>query len=156
MYNFGMQIRKAKISDVDSIFSLISFYAEEERMLFKTKANIFEKIQSFSVAEINRKIVGCCALQVIWKDLAEIQSLAVSPEHSGKGVGKELVKEMISEAKQLEADHIFALTLVPDFFVKMGFRQIPKEKLPMKVWSDCAKCPKQDHCDEIAVSKKLS
>ena len=24
------------------------------------------------------------------------------------------------------------------------------EMLPMKVWSDCAKCPKQAHCDEFA------
>ncbi len=26
----------------------------------------------------------------------------------------------------------------------------------MKVWSDCAKCPKQQNCDEIAVIKELS
>ncbi len=124
-------------------------------MLFKTKANIYEKIQSFSVAEINSEIVGCCALQVIWKNLAEIQSLAVSSDHAGKGIGKELVKNMIKEAKVLETEYIFALTLVPDFFKKLGFEVIPKEKLPMKVWSDCAKCPKQDHCDEIAVSMDL-
>jgi len=28
---------------------------------------------------------------------------------------------------------------------------ISKDSLPMKVWSDCAKCPKQQNCDEIAV-----
>jgi len=25
----------------------------------------------------------------------------------------------------------------------------------MKVWSDCARCPKQDHCDEIAMVRSL-
>jgi amino-acid N-acetyltransferase len=35
----------------------------------------------------------------------------------------------------------------------MGFKVIEKDALPMKVWSDCAKCPKQQNCDEIAVIK---
>jgi len=25
----------------------------------------------------------------------------------------------------------------------------------MKVWSDCARCPKQQNCDEIAVVKEI-
>jgi len=26
----------------------------------------------------------------------------------------------------------------------------------MKVWSDCSKCPKQDHCDETAYIMELA
>ena len=32
-----------------------------------------------------------------------------------------------------------------------SFVKVDKGSLPMKVWSDCAKCPKQDHCDETAL-----
>ena len=50
---------------------------------------------------------------------------------------------------------VFALTLVPDFFERVGFTAIRKEDLPMKVWSDCAKCPKQSECDETAVIRTV-
>jgi amino-acid N-acetyltransferase len=33
----------------------------------------------------------------------------------------------------------------------MGFQVVDKDALPMKVWSDCARCPKQQNCDEAAV-----
>ena len=33
---------------------------------------------------------------------------------------------------------------------------VEKADLPMKVWSDCARCPKQQECDEIAVAKAVS
>jgi len=56
----------------------------------------------------------------------------------------------------LGVPRVFALTLEPDFFEKLGFEVVKKETLPMKVWSDCAKCPKQQNCDEIAVVKSVS
>jgi amino-acid N-acetyltransferase len=66
-----------------------------------------------------------------------------------------LVAATTEQACQLGLPRIFALTLNPDFFEKLGFKIIEKDSLPMKVWSDCAKCPKQQNCDEIAVIKKL-
>ena len=51
---------------------------------------------------------------------------------------------------------LFALTLEPKFFEKRGFDVVAKEQLPMKVWTDCARCPKQQECDEIAVVKALT
>jgi amino-acid N-acetyltransferase len=43
----------------------------------------------------------------------------------------------------------------PAFFEKIGFVRVDTETLPMKVWSDCANCPKQDHCDEVALEATL-
>ena len=37
------------------------------------------------------------------------------------------------------------------FFEKLGFDVVTKESLPLKVWSDCVRCPKQENCDEIAM-----
>jgi amino-acid N-acetyltransferase len=44
-----------------------------------------------------------------------------------------------------------ALTYVPEFFHKLGFRTVPKDMLPEKVWGVCVKCYKYNNCDEIAV-----
>jgi amino-acid N-acetyltransferase len=148
-----MKVRSAKITDAKAIYSLINSYAEQNKMLFRSMADIYENLQSFTVVELNGKVVGCCALQVIWSDLAEIKSLAVDQTNTKKGIGTALVTAAIEQAAKLGAAGVFALTLYPDFFEKLGFEVIQKDKLPMKVWSDCAKCPKQQNCDEIAVIK---
>lgn len=151
-----MKVRSAKIPDVRAIYSLINFYAERDKMLFRSMADIYENLQAFIVAELNGNVVGCCALQIVWSDLAEIKSLAVDEANTEKGIGKMLVAAAIEQARQLGLPRVFALTLNPDFFEKLGFKVIEKDALPMKVWSDCAKCPKQQNCDEIAVIKVVS
>ncbi|MHC4148336.1 MAG: N-acetyltransferase [Planctomycetota bacterium] len=151
-----MKVRSAKIADAKVICSLISNYAEQDRMLPRSMADIYENLRSFDVAEIDGKVVGCCALQIIWSDLAEIKSLAVDEGSIGAGVGKMLVEAAIDQAGRLGLARVFALTLNPNFFEKSGFKVIEKDALPMKVWTDCAKCPKQQNCDEIAVIKILS
>ncbi len=151
-----MEIRSAKISDVEAIHALISSYAERDRMLFCPMSDIYEKLQTFSVAEADGNVVGCGALEVVWSNLAEIKSLAVDVTKKEKGIGRRLVTAAIEQAIRLGVPKVFALTLEPDFFEKLGFEIVKKETLPMKVWSDCAKCSKQQNCDEIAVIKDIS
>ena len=148
-----MEIRSAKISDVASIRELVNYYAELDRMLFRSMADIYENLQSFIVADIDGEVVGCCSLEIIWADLAEIKSLAISKEHQHKGIGKKIVNEAMVKASEIGVLKVFALTLEPNFFVKAGFDIVEKDTLPMKVWSDCARCPKQQNCDETAVLK---
>jgi amino-acid N-acetyltransferase len=150
-----MKIRAAKITDAQAVYSLINSYAELDMMLFRSMADIYENLHSFTVAELNGKVIGCCSLQIIWSDLAEIKSLAVDQQSIGSGVGKMLVTAAIERAGWLGLPRIFALTLTPDFFEKLGFGIVERDSLPMKVWSDCAKCPKQQNCDEIAVVKEI-
>jgi amino-acid N-acetyltransferase len=151
-----MNTRNAKVSDAKAINSLINYYAERDKMLFRSLADIYENLQAFLVAELDGYIIGCCALEIIWSDLAEIKSLAVEKDNIGKGVGKNLVQAALEQAHQLGVSQVFALTLDPAFFEKLDFRKIEKDALPMKVWSDCARCPKQQNCDETAVIKTVS
>ena len=150
-----MKVRSAKISDARAIYALINSYAERDKMLFRSMADIYENLQAFAVAELDVNVVGCCALQIIWSDLAEIKSLAVDEANTEKGIGKMLVAAAIEQAVKFGVPRVFALTLDPDFFQKLGFKIIGKDALPMKVWSDCARCPKQQNCDEIAVIKNV-
>ena len=150
-----MEIRNAKISDVRDIHELVSSYAERDRMLFRSMADIYENLQKFIVAQSEEKVIGCCSLEIIWSDLAEIKSLAINETQKGKGIGRQIVVEAVNKAANLGVQKVFALTLEPDFFKKIGFEVIEKDMLPMKVWSDCARCPKQQNCDEIAVIKSI-
>jgi len=150
-----MNIRIAKISDAAGIHKLVNYYAELDKMLFRSMADIYENLQNFIVAEIEGQIVGCCALEIIWADLAEIKSLAIMEKYKGTGIGRKIVTAAIEKAKEIGIIKVFALTLEPNFFLKIGFEIVEKETLPMKVWSDCARCTKQQHCDEIAVIKSV-
>jgi amino-acid N-acetyltransferase len=151
-----MKVRNARIPDAKAICSLINYYAEHDKMLFRSLAEVYENLQTFLVAEKDGSLIGCCALEVIWSDLAEVKSLAVGPDSRGTGVGTALVSAAIDQARQLGVPRVFALTLEPKFFERAGFQIVKKEELPMKVWSDCARCPKQDECDEIAVIRDLT
>jgi amino-acid N-acetyltransferase len=151
-----MEVCRARVSDAKTISTLINYYAEHDKMLFRPLAEIYENLQTFMVAEEDGVVIGCCALEVIWSDLAEIKSLAVDPGHRNRGAGTVLVTAAIDQARQLGLPRVFALTLEPGFFQKLGFATVAKEALPMKVWSDCARCPKQQECDEIAMVKPLT
>jgi amino-acid N-acetyltransferase len=151
-----MDVRHARVSDAKAIGALINYYAEHDKMLFRSLAEIYENLQTFLVAENDGQVLGCCALEVVWSDLAEIKSLAVEVSHRSRGVGTALVRAALDQARDLGVPSVFALTLEPRFFGKLGFEVVTKESLPMKVWSDCARCPKQQDCDEVALVKSLT
>ena len=150
-----MDIREAKTSDAEAIYALVSYYAERDKMLFLSMAEIYENLQRFVVAEVNGVVVGCCSLWVFWSDLGEVKSLAVDKGSAGKGVGRALVKGIVDRAAEIGLSRIFTLTLEAGFFEKLGFELINKNLLPMKVWSECAKCPKQANCDEIPMTYQI-
>ncbi len=148
-------IRKAAIKDIKQIQSLINTFAAQDSMLPRSLNELYDNIRDFWVGETAGKITACCALHVCWEDLAEIKSLAVELKKQRKGLGTELVKTCVEEAKQLGAKKIFALTYKPEFFKKLGFRKVKHTDLPHKIWAECINCPKFPNCQEIAVLKIL-
>ena len=148
-------IRTATIHDVPRIQEVINSHAELGKMLFKSYAQLYEDLRDFGVFEIDGQVVGCVALTIIWADLAEVRSLAVDEEFLRRGVGRKLVEWSVQEARRLGIRRLFALTYEQAFFEKLGFEVVSKESLPLKVWSDCVRCPKREGCDEIAVVRVL-
>ena len=150
-------IRKAKITDASKIQSLINSWAKKGKLLERSLNYIYEHIRDFWILEDRGKIVGCCALGVVgWQNLGEIKSLVVAARYQNRGAGKKLVLKCIGEAKALGLKNIFALTFVPSFFKKMGFKEIDRNKLPHKIWSDCVNCVLFPDCKEEAVALELA
>ena len=150
-------IRKATLQDVNAIYSLLQRYALKGELLPRPLSALYDHVRSFSVSvdESKNLIVGCCALQFCWEDLAEIRSLAVHPDYQGRNIGSELTKTVLSEAKAFETKKVFTLTYRPKFFRKFGFVQIDRSDLPIKIWADCITCVKFPDCDEIAMMKEI-
>lgn len=139
------------MADAKGIYNLINYYAERGRMLHRSLESIYEKLRDFMVYVDDQQVLGCVALQISWKDLAEVRSLAVSSSQRGKGIGKALVKRLVREARTIGLKRIFALTFEPEFFRRVGFKDVDRETLPTKVWRDCVFCPDADDCKEVAM-----
>lgn len=146
-----MKIRKAKIQDIKKIQKLINEFAKKGEMLPRSLNELYENIRDFFVAEEGNEIKGVCALHILWEDLAEVRSLVVKRDYQKKGIGSDLVKKCLREAKSFGVKNVFVLTYIPDFFKRLGFTEIDKSKLPQKIWGDCIKCPKFPECDEVAL-----
>lgn len=150
-------IRKATIKDVKAIHSLLQIYSEKGELLPRPLSVLYDHVRDFKVYEDNKAngIIGCCALQFCWEDLAEIRSLAVHPEYLENKIGTRLTETALSDAKSFNIRRVFTLTYRPDFFKKFGFKQIDRSELPLKIWADCILCVKFPDCDETAMMKDM-
>ena len=149
-------LRPATVADVPQIHHLINDAAEFALMLPRPMASLYENVREFQVAtpvpgSIPDKIIGVCGLSIVWANLAEVCSLVVSPDYRGQGIGQRLVQACLDEARQLAIRRVMTLTYEQAFFEKLGFSIVDRQQLPLKVWSECIRCPKNQACDEIAM-----
>jgi amino-acid N-acetyltransferase len=151
-----MIIRKAELRDVPDIFEMINYYAAERIMLPRSLTELYESVREFLVAEGEQgDVIGCGALKFYNAELAEIRSLCVRPGVQNQGIGRLLAEKLVTEAEQFGLKTVFALTTTLEFFAKCGFREVARERFPMKVWRDCLRCDRYFHCHEKAVCLDL-
>ncbi len=151
-------IRKAVITDIKSIHGLLQEYGYRGELLPRPLSRLYDHVRDFSVYvdPETGKVLGCCALQFCWEDLAEVRSVAVHPDHVGKKIGTQLVTRAVEEARQFRIKKLFVLTYRPGFFKKFGFFVIDRSELPLKIWADCIMCVKFPDCDETAMIRELT
>ncbi|MBF0226020.1 MAG: N-acetyltransferase [Desulfobacterales bacterium] len=150
-------VRKAKLKDIKSIHGLLQFYGYKGELLPRPLSELYDHLRDFSVFEDTNenKILGCCALQICWDELAEVRSLAVEKQNWNKDIGTHLVESIIEEAKSYNISKVFTLTYKPDFFKRFGFKIVDRKELPLKIWGGCFFCVKFPDCDEIAMMKDI-
>jgi amino-acid N-acetyltransferase len=135
---------------------IIAHYASEGLMLPRSHGALQEALGDYVVADDDGSVIGCGGLEQYSKDTAEIYGLATSPDKSVRGTGSAIVQALIEKARMQSISQVFALTLAPAFFQRMGFHTVEHKDLPMKVWKDCVACPKYGNCDEIAMVLDLN
>ncbi len=147
-------LRKARVGDVKTIHRMINISSGRGEILPRSLMDIYGSLRDFFVCvdEENKSIIGICAMNIIWENLAEIRSLYVEDKYRNSGIGKKLVEACISEAITLDLFRIFTLTNSPEFFKRLGFKEVDRSTLSEKIWSDCFRCSKYpDYCDEVAL-----
>lgn len=118
-------IRQALQKDYTAIKNLIK--SDPKRLM----QNLLPKFSDFFIAENSGEIVGCCALEVYSKRIAEIRSLVVKDEFRRKGIGRSLVRACIKKAKKLKVYEVLAITAAVKLFDKHGFKPFKQEKFAL-------------------------
>jgi amino-acid N-acetyltransferase len=151
-------LRPATLADVVAMETLMAPFVATGDLLPRSNYDLCRHIKEYVVAlapSRDGSIVGTGSLKVYSTQLAEIAGLAVRDDQQGRGVGKALVEALLVDARALGLHEVFGLTRKPLFFMRLGFRVAEKEQFPLKVWADCARCPRQHACDEVAVALTL-
>lgn len=151
-------IRKARIEDVKAIHGLLMHREEHDALVLpRSFSQLYSHLRDFFVAvDDDDTVIGCCALSLIWENLAEIRSLVVVPAHRGKKLGRKLVETCLSEAVTLGIYKVYTLTEEAGFFAHLGFGEEGMENLNQKIFQDCLNCPRfPDHCNEVAMTINL-
>jgi N-acetylglutamate synthase-like GNAT family acetyltransferase len=148
-------IRPAALADVPALEMLTAPFVASGDLLPRSNYDLCRHIKEWLVVEAGGEIVACGALKIYSATLAELAGLAVRDEWQGRGLGKQMVEALIAEARAHGLIEVLALTRKPDFFHRLGFELSDRHHFPIKVWADCARCPRQSCCDEIAVTRRL-
>src|SRR5260370_17072110 len=151
-----LTVRKAAMRDIHPLLKLINGYASQGIMLPRTEFEMSENIRDFSVACAGQQLLGCGALHYYTPTSGEVRSLAVEPSIKSRGIGKLVVEALEKEALENDLHAIFAFTYVPEFFRRLGFQEVERRELPLKVCKNSLRSPNFQCCDEIAVVKALS
>ena len=128
-------MRRARTSDVPRIKELIDQYAGRI-LLEKNLVTLYEAVQEFWVAEIDGTVVGCGALHVLWADLGEVRTVAVDKSYAGRGIGHQIVSQLMGMARELQLSRVFVLTFETSFFAKHGFSEIAGTPVTAEVYEE--------------------
>lgn len=115
-------IRKAAQDDLIALSDFLKPFVSSGHLLPRTFDELEELLGTFFIAvDDDNIIVGCAALEIYSRKLAEIRSLAVSERAQGKGVGSRLVEACVALARERAIFEIMAISAEDGFFTKCGF-----------------------------------
>jgi len=133
----GFSIRRARTGDVPRIQQLVEPLVQRRILLGKETVTFYEAVQEFRVAEdADGELIGCGALHVMWSDLGEVRTLAVSDDWLGKGVGHALLARLETDARELGLNRLFCLTFEVGFFGRNGFVDMGAETVDPQLYAE--------------------
>ena len=114
-------ISSAEASDLVDLSDFIKPFVDSGEILPRTFDELDDLLETFFIARVDGRLVGCAALEIYSKKLCEVRSLAVDPTTQGLGIGKQLVTVCVELAMQEDVYEIMAISSAEDFFKSCGF-----------------------------------
>jgi amino-acid N-acetyltransferase len=110
--------------------------SEVERLLVENDlptAGVHESLEGFLVAENDGTIVGAIGLER-YGPYGLLRSAVVSPAARGKGVGRELVAQLLDSARANGVEGVYLLTTTAEnYFPSFGFARVDRSTVPAEI-----------------------
>ena len=128
------QARSADINDIASIVELIRPLEDNGALVKRSRERLEEEIGYFSILERDGRVLACAALYPYEAEsVGEIACVATHPDYRGTGRARQLLDELIAEAKALSLTHVFVLTTQSThWFLEQGFEAASLDDLPVE------------------------
>jgi amino-acid N-acetyltransferase len=150
----SFSVRRARTPDIPGIQQLVEPLAQKRILLGKDRVVLYEAVQEFRVAEDEAgRIIGCGALHVMWEDLGEVRTLAVTADWLGKGVGHAILEAIEADAAELGLSRLFCLTFETGFFGRHGFEPIEERIVDAEVFAQLALSPDEGVAEFLDLSR---
>ncbi len=127
------QARAADINDIASIVELIRPLEDSGALVKRSRERLEEEIGYFSILERDGRVLACAALYPYEEEgVGEIACVATHPDYRGAGRARQLLDELIAEAKAHSLKHVFVLTTQSThWFLEQGFETANLDELPV-------------------------
>lgn len=115
-------IEPASVSDAPSVVALLTLVGLPIH-------GVDKQINDFLVAREDQRVIGCVGMEA-YGESCLLRSLAVHPDFQGKGLGVELMRQIISRARERGMRQAVILThTVEQLAMRFGFERIPRESV---------------------------
>ncbi|KAL9158305.1 hypothetical protein ABFS82_08G059100 [Erythranthe guttata] len=125
-------MRMARGTDLQGITQVLLPLEESGTLIKRTKEELLEALDSFTVVEREGHVIACAGLFPFSEDkCGEIAAFAVSPECRGQGWGDKLLDYIEKKASSRGLQMLFVLTTrMADWFVRRGFSECSIDYIP--------------------------
>ena len=125
----GYHVRPAEPCDLPAVMNLLRPFVDQRLILRRTKSEVQVLLGTGFVVLSDQDVVGFASVEVYSKKLSEIQCLAVSEPHQGRGLGGALVAHCVALAKKLGVMEVLAISSSDRFLIHQGFDYaLPNQK----------------------------
>ncbi|MBF0453554.1 MAG: GNAT family N-acetyltransferase [Magnetococcales bacterium] len=135
------QVRALEIDDFTQVATLIRQGESEGYLLPRSDRELSEILLSgYGAFLSSNRVAGvCCLIRDPYQEsqAGEIVTLYALTRFQGEGIGVQLIRYAVREARRLGLRYLFSCTTreqVVDFFERNGFSQVDKSQLPEKKW----------------------
>ncbi len=147
-------MRPARTSDIPAIQTLVEPLVQRRILLGKDRVVLYEAVPEFRVAETESgEVIGCGALHVMWEDLGEVRTLAVTDGWLGRGVGHGILEAVETDARAYGLSRLFCLTFETHFFGRHGFEPIEEDIVAPEVFAQLSLSPDEGVAEFLDLSR---
>lgn len=104
----------------------------------------------FLVVRHKGEIVAAGRIKEHEEGTLELCSLGVTPEQRGKGLGRELIADLIKRAGMKP---LWLVTEIPGYFTQFGFEAVPDSEIPPELCDKVEKCLTELDCSKPVVMR---